>query len=88
MSRGLSTQWTKHLKTEKERQDFGDLVRNSTQVLTRLQDMIREGGASDERHVNTDEFFSNPNWANAQAFHMGKRCRDTQLLAILSFLDQ
>ncbi len=87
MSKGLSTQWTAHLKTPKERDDFADLVRNTTQVLTRLQTMIRQGGQTEQREALKPEAFENPAWAYKQAFLLGKQARDAQLLQLLSFLD-
>ncbi len=87
MSKGLLTVWAQHLKTEKERQDFMDLVRNSTQVLGRLKTIIEEGSKSQHKKILTDDFLANPNWPNAMAFELGKEARDQHMLKLLEFLD-
>ncbi len=87
MPKALAIEWTKHLKTREEKDGLTDLINNSTTVLTRLRDMIRQGGQADTRASLKPEAFDNPNWANKQAFIMGKQYRDAQLLQLLSFLD-
>lgn len=87
MSKGLSTRWTQHLRTAEERKDFGDLVRNSTQALGRLQTMIKEGAEGEDRSLITNAALENPNWSNKVAFNMGKRAGEQRILELLSFLD-
>lgn len=88
MSKGLSTMWTQHIKAgTKEREEFTTLVRNSTQVLGRLQKMIKEGAAGEDRALISNAAFDNPNWSNKVAFNMGKRAGEQRILQLLSFLD-
>lgn len=85
MSKGLSTQWTSHLKTTEDKARFSELVRNSTQVLSRLQTMITEGAAAEDRSLTVD--MDCPNWDNKLALVMGKRIGEQRILKLLSFLD-
>lgn len=67
----LSIDWIKHLKG-KEKEDFATLVRNSTQVLTRLKEVIEE---LEEEVYNSEsgEDQYEKDWQYLQAHRNGKK---------------
>jgi len=76
--------WFKNLKTEGEKKAFGQQLRNSVEVLERLQDLIKEDMKSWEI---TEYNYSNPSWAYQQAHINGQRSYASKLLKLLN-LDQ
>ncbi len=79
----LSVDWTKHLRDPQAREDFEALVRNSTQVLSRLKDILNER----QDNINSsDADFTTPSWAYQQASNIGKRNAYKDIDQLLSFL--
>jgi hypothetical protein len=65
--------WTKHLKTAEEKQKFADYLKNSKQLLDRLDQIIDGIDAGLERSEISPKAFENPNWAYLQAYQNGYR---------------
>lgn len=67
--------WTKHLKTEEDKERFRNSVLGSKTVLTRLQDILNEMKEdADSSELNT-KIYDIPNWDYRQADTNGfKRC--------------
>lgn len=66
----LSVLWHKHLKSENDRSDFEQTIRNSRTALTRLSDIIDNLITEIETKENN---FDDPNWANRQAHIVGQK---------------
>lgn len=69
--RPLNTAWTQNKQDPKAKTDFEALVRNSTLLLTRLQEIIEE---RERTHLNAGlslEDYKDPNWALRQAVRNG-----------------
>jgi hypothetical protein len=81
---GLSSAWTQHLPPEKKK-DFEALVRNSTQLLTRLKQIIEDR----ERELNNSNYsiddFKDPNWSHKQAYRNGELTELKRLKEIIPF---
>lgn len=86
MTRALSLSWTKHLKDETQKQNFEDLVRNSTIVLGRLREVLLEQRDELSRKELTEKDFDVPNWSERQAFRNGDRARLEKVLNLLEFI--
>jgi hypothetical protein len=84
--RQLPVQWTKHLKDSKSKEDFELLLRNSTTVLSRLLDIIKEEEETLQRGQYSYEDFKDPNWHYKQAFRNGESKRLKQTRELLSFI--
>lgn len=67
--------WTKHLKTEEDKERFRNSVLGSKVVLSRLQDILNEMKEdADNSELNT-KIYDIPNWEYRQADTNGfKRC--------------
>jgi hypothetical protein len=82
--RPLSTAWTQNLQGDAKK-DFEQIVRNSTQLLKRLKDIIE----ANERAQNNLSFslsdFSDPNWSHKQAFRNGKLSALKELKELIPF---
>mgnify|MGYP001301555143 CR=1 FL=1 len=64
--------WTQHLKTEKEREDFRQALRNSTLLKNRLLQILSERYDAIERRVFKEEDYAEAGWETLQAFRNGK----------------
>lgn len=83
----LSTDWTKHLKTDKERKDFAALVVNSRTLLGRLLELIDEKLDSIERAEISQQTYENPAYASWQAHQNGRRAALSDIRRLLEFLE-
>lgn len=86
MRKGLSVEWSKHLKTEAERKEFEASVRHDTLVLGRLVEILEEKLSALDREETTPSSYENPAWGYKQAHMNGNRYGLTQVLNLLSFL--
>lgn len=84
----LPVQWTKHLKDPKAKADFESLVRNSTTVLSRILEIIKEEELALIRSSVSIEDFKDPNWAYKQAFRNGESKRLKAMRELLSFISK
>jgi hypothetical protein len=67
--------WTKHLKTEEEKERFRNSVLGSKTVLLRLQELINEMKEDVERTELDTRIYDMPNWDYRNADTTGyKRC--------------
>lgn len=79
-----SVQWTKHIKDEKDRKEFLQILANSTTVLNRLRNiLIEEMSGIDNSEYSVDDFDS-PSWSHKQAFRNGERARIKKLIDLLT----
>jgi hypothetical protein len=78
-----STQWTKHLRSEKEKEDFLAILGNSTTVLYRLRDILVEELTGINNSECSISDFEDASWSHKQAFRNGERARIKKLLDLL-----
>jgi hypothetical protein len=65
--------WTRHLSSEKEKEDFRKIVQGSKPVLKRVKELLdQEEKALDQTELDP-KAFDTPNWAYKQAFKNGFR---------------
>lgn len=80
----LSTAWTQHLQGDAKK-SFEDIVRNSTQLLIRLKDIVTEM----EREQHNQSFslsdFKDPNWSHKQAYRNGRLSSLKELKELIPF---
>lgn len=69
----MITAWTKHLKTEDEKQAFANQFRNSVDVLERLNELLDEEIDNLDRSELTTKTYDSPSWAFLQAHKNGYR---------------
>ena len=79
-----SIAWTRHLKTEKERENFLQILMNSTTVLSRLQALLKEELDSLDNQECTVKDFEDPSWSHKQAFRNGERARIRKTLDLIT----
>lgn len=79
---GLASEWVRSLSTQKEMDDFEEVLRNSTMVCDRLLAILDEWEAElDSKDVD----FATPNWEYQQAARIGDRRRIRKLRDLFSF---
>jgi hypothetical protein len=67
--------WTKHLKSEEDKERFRNSVRGSKSVLDRQLDILKEMQEEVEALELTPKIYDIPNWEHRQADMNGyKRC--------------
>lgn len=76
--------WTKNLKTDQEKENFTNLLTNSTIIIGRLKELIEEQSSNLNKTAFSIEDFSDPNWSHKQAFRNGKLAGLKEILDILT----
>lgn len=69
----MYSEWTIHLKTEKEKTDYKESLKRAKWVLDDLKAIFDMRINSLDRNELTLKQFDNPNWAYKQAFNNGFR---------------
>lgn len=67
----MITAWTKHLKTEEDREKFNKSLKASQYVLGRLQELLDEEKSSLESAEISPKIYETPNWDYKQAHTNG-----------------
>lgn len=86
--KGLSLEWTKHLKTPEEKKQLEESIRHDTYVLGRLLEIIEDKIKDLDQGEISLASYDNPSWAYKQAHMNGTRQGLTTVKNLLSFLDQ
>ncbi len=63
--------WTKHLKTEEDKERFKNQLKGSKAVLERLQELLDEEKSSLETAEISSKIYDSPNWDYKQAHTNG-----------------
>lgn len=64
--------WTQHLKTDKEQEEFRQVLKNSTLLRNRLLQILSERYDAIERKGFREEDYAEAGWETLQAFRNGK----------------
>lgn len=72
-NRGLPTIWTRHLVDPSQKESFEKVIRNSTLLMSRIQDMLNELDQEIERSEISTKAFEDPNWQYRQAHINGQK---------------
>lgn len=83
---GLPLNWLSHLPKDQQG-DFESLIRNSTQVLGRLRDILMTELAAIESIEDRPGSYDNSSWAYKQAYLNGSRAQLKGLLRLFNFMD-
>lgn len=79
----FSTRWIKHLKENKQREEFMlNLVAAKT-VLNRLSELIKEDIKASQSGSLTKDKYESPNWAYLQADKVGEQRALNKILKII-----
>lgn len=81
----LVSSWTKHLKDDKEREEFKNLVLGSQIVLSRLAEIVEEKMRA--REVFKEEDYKDPSWAHRCSDRNGYFRALREVLKILKGVD-
>jgi hypothetical protein len=87
VSKGLPLVWTKHLKSAKEKEDFESLLRNSTQVLRRLKQILEEKEKDITSSQLKIEDYDSPSWAFKEAHRHGRQAELKSLRDLIDFVN-
>lgn len=68
----LSNLWTRGLK-DKEKEDFESLLRNNTQLFSRLKQIIEEREMEIYNKEGSENSYDSPSWENLQAHRNGRK---------------
>lgn len=79
--------WTRHLTTPKEKEDFESSLHGSKRILDRLKALIEERELSIDVSERGLKQFESPNWAAKQAFQNGYKA-SSEIIKKLINLDQ
>lgn len=77
--------WTNHLP-DQEKPAFEAMVRNSTLLLSRLNEILSDEEKTVYRSLTKD--FDSPNWSHEHAFRLGELSRIRKLKDLISFIEK
>lgn len=81
-----STEWVRHLKTDKEKKEFLELLLSSRQVLSRLLELVREKkGQIDRTEIDPKTY--DAGYAFLQSHLNGKRAGLTEIEKLVEFIE-
>lgn len=80
--------WTQHLQTEKEKEQFRQVLKNSTLLRNRLLQILSEKFESVERKGFKEEDYSEAGWETLQAFRNGKLSTYREIADLFDFTDK
>jgi hypothetical protein len=80
----LESEWVRHLKTPKEREDFLKYVRNSKGIIERLHQIV-DGYVNELRNKEQNEDYSSPAWSHLQADRLGQLKSLVKIKRLLTF---
>lgn len=69
----MLTEWVKHLRSDKEKEDFGKYVLGSKALLNRFKDILQDKEDALDRSEASLEAYEKPNWDYRQAHKNGYR---------------
>ena len=69
----MLTEWTRHLKHPKDKEEFEKYVLGSRALLNRLKDILKEKETALDRSEASLEAYDKPNWRERQAHKNGYR---------------
>ena len=78
-----SIQWTKHIRDEKEKEEFLLILQNSSTVINRLRDILVEELTGINNSECSISDFEDASWSHKQAYRNGERARIKKLLDLL-----
>lgn len=83
----IQTEWVKHLpRGSKEYEEFKSLVKNSTQILTRMDEILRDQEEAIDKVELSEKQYSTPNWDVLQAHRNGRKEQINNIRALLQHL--
>lgn len=82
----MDSRWASNISDPVKREEFINLVRNSTIVLTRLLEIMELSQGDMDRAERSEDDFNQPNWGLRQAYRSGRRSEHNKLSDLLGFL--
>jgi hypothetical protein len=82
---GIPIRWLAHLPDQAAKNSFEDVLRNSGQVLGRLQQICEQNLQSIENQTTGPEQFKDPSWPYHTAYRQGQQAAYKDLMRLLSF---
>lgn len=83
----MITAWTKHLKTDEDKDRFNKSLKSARHVLGRLQELLDEEKAGLEAAEISPKIYETPNWDYKQAHTNGFKAA-LKMVSKLITLDQ
>jgi hypothetical protein len=84
----MQTVWTQKLKTDKEREEFKQVLKNSTLLTNRLLQILDEKFETIERRGFKEEDYAEAGWVTLQAFRNGKLAMLKEVADLFDFSDR
>ncbi len=81
----MITAWTKHLKTEEDKEKFTRSLKASRYILDRLQELLDEEKAGLDAAEISPKIYETPNWDYKQAHNNGFRAALKMVSKLITF---
>ena len=86
MAKPLAVVWTKHLRTQDQKQTFEQTLRASSTIVGRLKEILDEEERALDAQTTGVAEFDNPSWAYKQAYRLGEKNRIRKLRELIDFI--
>jgi len=86
--RKLSLDWTKHLTSEKDKEEFEDLLKRSSVLTRRIKEMLSSRLESLESKELSAKVYENASWPYLQADFNGSRRELKYLISLFDYLKE
>jgi hypothetical protein len=84
----ISTEWIRNVRSDKEAQDFEEVLRNHTMVADRLLELLSEWEETLNAKEAKESDFDTPNWDVKEAYRLGQRSTIRRIRDLYSFRTQ
>lgn len=81
----FSTKWTKHLRTDAEKEQLEKTIRASRTALDRIKQIIEEEVESLNNQEASLTDYTDASWSHKQAHRNGQRAMAKSMIDLLSF---
>lgn len=82
----LNMVWTKHLQGD-QKTSFESLLRNSTTVLSRLRDILKDKEEELTNQECSSDDFLHTGWEYRQAYRLGQKAQLREIQSLLKFIE-
>lgn len=84
----MQIDWTKHLKEEKDKESFRQILKNSSQLTDRLLRILSDRFNDIERRGMKEEDYATAGWETLQAFRNGKLATYKEVADLFDFSEK
>lgn len=83
----LDSRWTSHLKSQKDKTEFRNLIVAAHRIFERAQQILEQDLDASLKKSSSEEAFDKPAWAEYQASMLGEQRALRKIIGLLPKID-